>query len=127
MRKAFGVSILPSFVIAFALAAAVLAAPAGASVVLDQTASGGLSDGSHSLLNQPSPPTDFAEGQTFTVGIAGILDHIDVLLGRNGEVPNNLTLSVETVAGGAPSGAVLASRTLTEASIPLNPPMPPAW
>ncbi|HEY3040913.1 MAG TPA: C25 family cysteine peptidase, partial [Pyrinomonadaceae bacterium] len=54
-------------------------------------------------------------GQTFTVGVTGTLERADINLfcsGCTGTAPN-LTLSVRATSGGLPTGADLASTTLT--------------
>jgi hypothetical protein len=62
-------------------------------------------------------------GQTFTVGIAGTLDHIDVLMFRLGGIfdPTGAPLlRVFNTAGGFPTGAPLATVTLPKDNVPLN-------
>jgi hypothetical protein len=71
--------------------------------------------------------------QTFTAGITGNLDQVDLFLFRVGSA-GDLTVQIQTVSGGVPSGNVLASTTLAEAnvsassyswiSVPLSPPAP---
>lgn len=57
------------------------------------------------------------EGQTFTAGITGLLDQVDVGLARQGS-SGPLTVQIRTVMpDGAPSNVVLATATLPEASV----------
>jgi hypothetical protein len=55
--------------------------------------------------------------QTFTAGIAGRLDQVDLLLRRGGN-PGDLTVQIRDTSGGAPGASVLASETIAQASIP---------
>ena len=62
-------------------------------------------------------------GQTFTVGVAGTLDHIDVLMFRLGSIfdpTGDPLLRVFNTVGGLPTGAPLATVTILEANVPLN-------
>jgi hypothetical protein len=62
-------------------------------------------------------------GQTFTVGIAGTLDHIDVLMFRLGSIfdpTGDPLLRVFNTDGGLPTGEPLATVTIPEANVPLN-------
>lgn len=68
--------------------------------------------------------------QTFTAGITGNLDQIDLFLFRVGS-PGDLTVQIRGLSGGVPSGSVLASATVAEANVsdsftwvsaPLSPP-----
>jgi hypothetical protein len=62
-------------------------------------------------------------GETFTVGLAGTLDHIDVFMFRlNGifDPTGDPRLSVWNTSGGLPTGAALTSVTVSEPLVPLN-------
>lgn len=62
-------------------------------------------------------------GQTFTVGVAGTLDHIDVYMFRLGSIfdpTGDPLLRVYNTADGLPTGAPLATVTIPEANVPLN-------
>jgi len=62
-------------------------------------------------------------GQTFTVGVAGTLDHIDVLMFRMGgffDPAVDPLLRVFSTSGGLPTGAPLVSVTSPKASVPVN-------
>ncbi len=54
--------------------------------------------------------------QTFTAGITGDLDQVDLVVFRF-STPGDLTVQIQAVAGGVPSGTVLASATVAESSI----------
>ncbi len=56
--------------------------------------------------------------QTFTAGTTGYLDQVDLFVQAQGTPPGNLTVRIETVVGGAPSGVVLASATVPAESVP---------
>jgi hypothetical protein len=62
-------------------------------------------------------------GQTFTVGIAGTLDHVDVLMFRLDGIfdpTGDPILSIYNTSGGVPTGLPLTTATVPEASVPLN-------
>lgn len=114
LNKLLARSVLP----ALALIAGLSAAPANASVILDQD----------------SPATGFVfglghddlEGQTFTVGTAGTLDSIAVHLRTQfpaqAAVPNyNILLTLQGVTGGLPDGNILASAIVPPSALPAAP------
>lgn len=62
-------------------------------------------------------------GQTFTVGVAGTLDHIDVLMFRLGGIfdpTGDPVMRVFNTAAGIPTGAPLALVSIAEANVPFN-------
>lgn len=59
------------------------------------------------------------EAQTFTAGIIGNLSQVDLELSRTGS-PGDLVVQIRTVSGGVPSGTILASMTVAEASVTLS-------
>lgn len=62
-------------------------------------------------------------GQTFTVGVAGTLDRIDVLMFRLGGIldpTGNPVMRVFDTTGGLPSGTPLALVSTPENNVPLN-------
>jgi hypothetical protein len=61
--------------------------------------------------------TSLAGGQTFTAGITGNLDQVDLLLRREGTPTAYLTVEIRDVSGGAPGQAVLAARSLPATAI----------
>ena len=92
-------------------AAAVLAipAPAGATGTLDQSQEGAVA-GSNVVWGS------VRAAQSFTAGIGGDLDQVDLLLARSGS-PGDLAVEIRTVSSGAPSGTVLASGSVSQASV----------
>jgi hypothetical protein len=99
--------------LSLALAAATVAtflttaAPAGAAGALDQSQTG-TSAGTECLCE---PFSRLA--QTFTAGVTGNLDRVDLVLVRL-RSPGNLTVEVRAVSGGVPSNTVLSTRTVAE-------------
>jgi hypothetical protein len=62
-------------------------------------------------------------GQTFTVGVTGTLDHIDVLMFRVGgpfDPTADPIISIYATSGGLPTGDPLATATTPETQVPLN-------
>jgi hypothetical protein len=100
--------------VALVVLAALLAfAPSASAGVLDQSqpgirnAAGGVSDGNH-------------HAQTFTNGITGGLDQVDLAVGRTfPSVTASLLIEIRLVSSGVPSGPALASESLPAASVPV--------
>jgi hypothetical protein len=94
-----------------ATAVVLLTAPAPASAV-------GTLDQSQSTTTGSSASVGGSVwwAQTFTAGITGKLDQVDLFLFRVGN-PGDLTVQIQQVSGGAPSGAVLSTSTVAEASV----------
>ena len=70
--------------------------------------------------------------QTFTAGRTGSLDRVDLSIGRI-DNPGTLTIRIETVAAGVPSGSVLATATVPVSGVPndsvvhpVSVPLPPS-
>lgn len=99
------------------IAAFALGGAANAMAILDQESSPpqdidlGLSDGS-----------GFGRAQTFTVGIAGILDSIDAAFVSTSSIPSPSTPSARIIAtsGGTPIGGAGGSTVLAESSVVSN-------
>lgn len=105
-----------------ALSAACLIATASvcaATVTLDQI---------HSVPTSVADSTNGSVsevGQTFTVGLAGILDHIDVLMFQLGGIfatSGDPKLSVYNTAAGVPIGAPLVTVQVPAAAVPFGNP-----
>ena len=92
-----------------AAAALALPAPAMAVGALDQSQDGGFA-GSNVVWGSVQG------AQSFTAGISGDLDQVDVLLARSGS-PGDLTVEIQTLSSGVPSGTVLASGSVAAASV----------
>jgi hypothetical protein len=86
------------------------AAPAARAGTLDQSQTAG----SNASLTFAG---DRWAAQTFTAGITGQLDQVDLFLRRLGN-PGDLTVQIRDTSGGAPGPSVLASETIPQASIP---------
>jgi len=93
---------------------AVIASPAAATGTLDQ---------SQAII----PPTfAFAPrnvtyiAQTYTAGVTGTLDQVDLLLSRLDPLDRNLIVQIETTNGGLPSGVVLDSSQLTPSQVTVS-------
>ncbi len=98
------------FLLLFTAAAALATpAPAMATGALDQSQDGGVA-GSNMVWGS------VRAAQSFTAGISGDLDQVDLLLARSGS-PGDLAVEIQTMAGGVPSGTVLASETVPAASV----------
>jgi hypothetical protein len=103
--------------------------PVNAVGTLDQ------SQESQTDLNGVALVGDQMVAQTFTAGLSGGLDQVDLLLNRFG-TPGDLIVEIRSVASGVPTSQVLASGTVSEtaldtdpftyewASAALNPPAP---
>src|ERR671919_288890 len=104
---------LVSLVMALTLSLAVTAAPVAAAGVPDQIQEQPLTDGF------VARNVTFV-AQTFTAGLSGTLDQIDLLLGRLDPLERNLTVQIQTVSSGTPTGLVLASAELAPADVPVQ-------
>jgi hypothetical protein len=104
--------------VALFLSGALLAVvPSAGAGVLDQSqpgirnAAGGVSDRNH-------------HAQTFTNGLTGALDQVDLAVGRSASfITATLLIEIRPLSSGVPSGPALASESLLAASVPvaLNP------
>jgi len=66
-----------------------------------------------------APDIPFSDAQTFTAGLTGGLDRVDLFLRQfrsNNSV--GLTVQIRTVSGGVPGAVVLASATIAPGAIP---------
>jgi hypothetical protein len=63
-------------------------------------------------------PSQFtSDAQTFTAGLTGGLDQVDLLLRRVGTPTTYLTVEIRDVSGGVPGEAVLAARSVPPAAV----------
>jgi hypothetical protein len=94
-----------------ALVSLLLASSAGASGTFDQS----------QVLHTDAANVEgvLSWAQTFTAGLTGNLDQVDLYLFRDFS-PGDLTVEIQTVAGGVPSGTVLATATVPEDTIPMS-------
>ena len=100
---------------AVALALGVLTMTASSRAdILDQDNSAEVFGGTGSVA------TGFVETQTFTVGMDGVLSHIDVKIDQGGSAVEDITMTLLTTdVGGAPD-SVLTSAVLTPADVGTN-------
>jgi hypothetical protein len=108
-------SVPKSLLAAALVSAALFARSSDAAVVLDQ------SQTNNDFIIQLA--VDNLTGQTFTVGVAGVLDRIEVGLrkpfpGNGASLNYNLTLTLQGLSGGIPDGNVLASSTVAPSVLP---------
>src|SRR4029078_3627166 len=62
-------------------------------------------------------------GETFTVGVVGTLDHIDVFMFKLSGIfdpTGDPQLRIYNTSGGLPTGTALATVTIPEVNVPLN-------
>lgn len=102
---------------------ALAAAVACAAVVVGSAAGAGTPDQSQPAIGngQAFVSSQVSTAQTFTSGLTGRLDQVDLAVSRAG-APTTLPLTVEvrTTAGGVPGSTVLATSAIPGASIPLG-------
>lgn len=103
---------LRTFGVALALVVAVATGPAQASSPVDQSQTI-VGDGGMGIW---SSPWSLWVAQTFTAGVTGDLTQVDLLLFRINN-PGDLTVQIESVNGGVPSGIVLTSTTVPQSSV----------
>lgn len=65
------------------------------------------------------PQLTFQTFQSFTVGVAGVLDRLEIFVDEDGTPTENLI--IEVFAGTDPLGSALASVTLSPSAIPTSP------
>jgi len=117
-------TVLPRVVSSITVLAVFSAASSGtAGLILDQSFDGGSKNSSAGVGGGVFGPTD--QAQVFTVGIAGQLAQISVLIIRGTFPADDLLLDVRPTVGGVPTEsdtAVLASAAIHPASVPIAPP-----
>lgn len=95
---------------------------ANATPVLDQeyTPDPNLPPVGHAAVGQNALGHVLNMGQTFTVGITGILSAIEVRVAKNTAIIEDLTLDLRTTNGAlpGPAGAILATASLSAGDIP---------
>jgi len=104
---------LASVVVATAALAALLFATSASAGTLDQQQT---SSNSNVFLL-----TDQSVAQTFTAGISGGLDQVDLLLSQSGTPPASVTVEIRNASAGNPGTVVLATVTLPTSAIGTNP------
>jgi hypothetical protein len=61
--------------------------------------------------------TNASLAQTFTAGLTGTLDQVDLHLGKAGTPTAPLSVEIRAVSGGVPTGTILASQSVPESNI----------
>ncbi len=69
-------------------------------------------------IGGPSSPSPISEAQTFTAGLSGRLDRVQLYLSGNASDTGGLTVEITTASGGGPTPTVLESTTVAAAAIP---------
>jgi hypothetical protein len=87
---------------------------AGAAAAVDQSQTA-VND-EQPIPGNPSFPA-YRVAQTFTAGVTGTLDQVDMLLRRQFN-PGDLNVEIRSVASGVPTNTVLATATVSESSVP---------
>lgn len=104
---------LPGLALGLALAAMLAVVPSANAGTLDQsqpTIGSGAAFVSDANL----------EAQTFTSGLTGGLDQVDIAIGRaTPSITASLVVEIRAVSGGVPSGPPLASASIPAASVPV--------
>jgi hypothetical protein len=91
-----------------------------------QTQTGGFVATTESCI--PPNPTcvDVSHAETFTAGLSGAVDRVDLVLDRSNATTAPLTVEIRTVTSGCPSATVLASTQVAAADVPVaTGPTPP--
>src|SRR5438477_4342828 len=91
-----------------------LVGTAGAAPALDQSQT--IANDLQPIPGAPSFPA-YRVAQTFTAGITGTLDQVDMLLSRQLN-PGDLIVEIRSVANAVPTATVLATATVPESSAP---------
>jgi Ca2+-binding RTX toxin-like protein len=97
-----------------------------ASLALAAPAAAGTLDVSQTSVDSSRTIGDLHQGgQTFTPTRSGLLDQVDLSLGRASAclVTVDLNVAIHAVSGGVPIGAPLASAIVPAASVPIDPPL----
>jgi hypothetical protein len=106
--------------VAVVLAAlSVLVGTASAAPEVDQSQT--VANDQQPIAGAPAFPA-YRTAQTFTAGVTGTLDQIDILLNRQFS-PGDLKVEIRSAAAGVPTTSALAAATVPEATLPLNGPV----
>jgi hypothetical protein len=94
-------------------AAMLLAGVAAGAGTPDQSSTG--SPSSYDYLGQPA----WEVGQTFTAGMTGLLDRVDIYMNREAITPDApVTVAIESASGNLPTGTILASAAVPATDVP---------
>src|SRR5579884_951619 len=83
--------------------------------VLDQSQTTAVS-----AVEITGPNSPFSASQTFTAGLTGLLDRVDLLLRKSSSPTSGLTVQIRNVSGGEPGSSVLASTDVPAANVPTS-------
>jgi hypothetical protein len=104
-------------------AALTLCVSAAVLAVIPSAGAGVLDQSQPTLSGVSAAVSDIQQdAQTFTNGITGSLDQVDLALGKVAAANLPLTVEIRTVSSGVPAGAALATETVSAASIPAGSP-----
>ncbi len=107
-----------ALVTAGALAALGVAALPAAAGALDQSQTNfGSAKGYVGTWNNPAA-SDVQQAQTFTSGLSGILDRVDLPVRVVGDPATDLVVEIRTTAGGEATTTVIGSATVPQAGVP---------
>ena len=117
---------LPAWALVLALSLAGTL-PAGATGTLDQSQTTHVLNAGWSVIGGTT-----WSAQTFTAGLTGSLDQVDLLLTKFFDPPGDVVVEIRDISGVVPASTVLASATVLETniafstpvSVPLSPPAP---
>jgi hypothetical protein len=98
----------------FASAVMLAVAPLAGAGVLDQSQPG-LRTNAATFVSD-----SHRRAQTFTNGLTGGLDQVDLAVGRSPSVTASLVVEIRPLSSGVPSGPALASASLPAASVPVG-------
>ena len=104
-----------------ALAAAFFVSAAALLAVVPSAGAGVLDQSQPGIRNASTGFSDiFNDAQTFTNGLTGALDQVDVAVGRTAPfITATLLVEIRPLSSGVPSGPALASASLPAASVPV--------
>lgn len=92
-------------------------------LVLVPTAAAGTLDQSEPVINTNATvfvSDEIPEAQTFTSGLSGGLDQVDVAIGRTaGFITAPVVVQIRALSGGVPSGPALAGASIPAANVPV--------
>ena len=98
------------------VSAVLVPAAAGAVGTLDQEAPAPSPSATVITLANIGPRV--SSGQTFTAGLSGVLDQVDLPLHRQSSTTEDLSVEIRNVVSGLPGPTVLASATVPAANVP---------
>lgn len=98
------------------------ASSVGANGVLDQAFEPDLSDGFVIAEIENNSRIELSGGQSFTVGVGGILSCVEVMVQNINPVAGRLVLEIQNVDGDLPNGEILATASMAQSEVPNDEP-----